>query len=519
MKGFILFIYKFFKKLNKLELILIFSGLLISFLLLFFFFNFLIKNLPLKEPAYGGILRIGLTQNINTINPILAQNTSEKTIVNLIYDSLIRPDGNGGYEYELAKKITPLENGLKYELELKDAYWNNGEKITSDDIIASFDYFKNYNEITKRLLNNIKLEKLDSTRVLFTLGLKDNYFIQKISFIKIVPVKIFSKYNFDEWQKNEDEIIKVSSGPFALDKKYNLKNNVQVFELVRNKFYFKKPYLDKIVVYAYPDFESAYVALKVKEIDFLGGVKPSYLASSMGRRYEVKKLIIPRVIALFFNSKKLNKDIKPLNSIDRSFIVKNIFENYAEPSYSIFSPSIRKILGLSVFYPSKTETKNLDYSDIEIIVPDNFYMIKIGEYLEKNFNFKINVENIEDINNKIIPSKDYQALLYGLSYNLIPDLRAFFDPAYSFNLTEVNNDEILKTIQNLETGKEEDFKNNLENLENLIDSEEPIVFIANPYYIYITEKNLKGINISFLNDPNEIFVKIEDWYIKEKIKW
>jgi ABC-type transport system substrate-binding protein len=519
MKGFLLFIYKLFKNLSKGELILIFSGFFLSIFLLVIFFNFLIKNLPIREPTYGGVLKIGLTQSINTINPILAQNTSEKTIVNLIYDSLVRPDGNGSYEYELAKRITPLENGLKYELELKDVYWNNGEKITSDDVIASFDYFKNYNEITKRLLNNIKLEKLDSTRILFNLSLKDNYFIQKISFVKIVPVKVFSKYNFDEWQKNEDELVKVSSGPFILDKKYNFKNNLQVFELVRNKFYFKKPYLDKIILYVYPDFESAYVALKVKEIDFLGSVKPSYLASSIGRKYEVKKIILPRVIALFFNSKKVNKDIKSLNSIDRNFIVKNIFENYAEPAYSIFSPSIRKILGLNIFSAENMATNTLDYSDVEIIVPDNFFMIKIAEYLEKNFNFKINIENIEDINNKIIPSKEYQALLYGLSFNLLPDLRAFFDPNSQFNLTEVNDNEILKIIQNLESGKVEDFKNNLENLGNLINNKEPIIFIVNPYYIYFAVKNLKGINIFYLNDPSEIFVKIEDWYIKEKIKW
>ncbi|MGC8981497.1 MAG: ABC transporter substrate-binding protein [Minisyncoccia bacterium] len=518
MKRFFLFIYKFFKKLSKIELILIFSGIFISFLILFLFFNFLIENLETKEPTYGGILRIGLTQSINTINPVLAQNTAEKTIVNLIYDSLVRPDGNGSYEYELAKRITPLENGLKYELELKDAYWSNGEKITSDDVIGSFDYFKNYNEITKMFLNHMKLEKLDSSRVLFILDLKDNYFIQKISFVKIVPIKIFSKYRFDEWQKNEDDIVSVSSGPFVLSKKYNIRENIQVFELSRNKFYFKKPYIEKVIFYAYPNFETAYVALKVKEIDFLGGVKPSYLTSSIGRKYNIGRLIIPRVIALFFNSKKINKDIRPINSIDRNFIVKNIFENFAEPSYSIFSPSIEKILGLDKFY-EKTEAQNVDYSDIEIIVPDNFFMIKIGEYLEKKFNFKLKIVNIEDINNEIIPNKNYQALLYGLSYNLIPDLRVFFDPSYTFNLTQVDSHELLKIIQNLECGKGDEFRSNLKELENLINNVEPIIFIANPYYIYFVNKDLKNINTSYLNDPSELFVKIEDWYIKEKIKW
>lgn len=519
MKNFLIFIIKFFKSLNKKEIAIILFGFSLSLVLLIVFFNYFIKNIAIQEPSYGGVLKIGLSQNVDSINPVLAQNIAEKTLVNLIYDSLIRPDGNGGYEYELAEIINPIENGLKYEIILKDVYWSNGEKITADDIVMSFNYFKNYNEITKPFFKNAEIQKLDSKKCLITLKAKDNYFLQKLSFVKIIPTKVFSKYNIEDWRKNEDEIIKVTSGPFYFNRKFLFNNNIQVFEFLPNKYYFKKPYLEKIYVYIYPNFESAYIALKIKDINFLGGIKPSYV-TSFGRSYKIQKIIFPRVIGLFFNSQKLNKNIKNLNStIDRNYITKEIFENFGEPTYSIFSPSISKILNIKIQKLEYLENIKEDFENIEIIVPDNLFMIKIGEYLQKKFNFKISIKKIEEINNKIIPEKDYQALLYGISYNLIPDLRPFFDSASLFNLTQKDDSEILKKIQELENGSIENFKNNLELLSELINKKEPIIFIANPYYIYICDKNIKGINMLYLNDSSEIFDKIEDWYIKLKIKW
>ncbi|MEM2555199.1 MAG: hypothetical protein QXW69_08010, partial [Nitrososphaerota archaeon] len=89
----------------------------------------------------------------------------------------------------------------------------------------------------------------------------------------------------------------------------------------------------------------------------------------------------------------------------------------------------------------------------------------------------------------------------------------------NLNLTLIDDVEIQKTIQELKTGDESKFSENLKKLYDKINEKAPIVFIANNFYPYILPKNLKGFNIKYLNNPAERFVKIEEWYLKEKIKW
>ncbi len=524
MKKTLIKIYKLVKEIREIEWLLISIGIILSILLLIISFKNLINLAFEKKPKYGGIYREGIYQKINSINPFLAQNQSELAIVNLIYDSLIRPDGKGGYEYEIAKNIIPIEKGLGYEVELKNLYWSNGAKITSDDVITTFSIIKSYT--SGELFNyfkDVKIEKIDNYKIKFILPTKDNLFLQKLSFVKIIPSKEWVKYPPSEWQNNEENIIKVSSGPFIFYKKYKIKNDINVFEFKRNEYYNPKPYLDKIIIYEYPDIKTAYEALKIKEIDGIGGLSFDYLDSVSKRSFKVEKIILPRVIALFFNSKKVKEDIaKKLDlSLNRNELVKEVFGDTAEPSYSIFSPSIKKLWNLKeenleVLQNTSTNPTNINFSEITITVPDNFYLLKIGNYLQKKFGFKIKSESSFNIINQIIPNKDFESLIFGISYKLIPDLLSFFAKDSILHLTGIDSTEIIKKIQDFNSGDLNNFSKYLEEIEKNIKNKEPIVFIANNFYIYILPKNLKGFDLKYLNEPSERFIKVENWYIYEK---
>ncbi len=517
----LIILFKLLTQIPKSIWFLISLGIFLSLILLWYsvllFFNTLFE----KVPAYGGFLQEGFYQNIDTLNPFLAEKISEKTLVNLMYDSLVRPDGKGSYEYEIAKKITKIDNGLGYEIEIKDGYWSDGSKISVDDIIMTFNYIKKYTtgELYE-MFKDVNFEKIDNYRIKATLPVKDNYFIQKLSFVKIIPYKLWSKYDPSEWKSKEEELIKVSSGPFIFNKKYT-KNSIQIFEFIRNPYYYPAPYLDKVIIFVYPDLNKAYEALKAKEINALGGIRPSYILSISQRYFSLYNLIFPRNIGIFFNSTKF-KSFEKINSfkkaLDRTNLTKEVFEDFAEPSYGILSPSILERFNLKEEF-KKEEISNLNFSDITLIVPDNFFFQKIGDYLVKNYKFKVKLEPTENLINSIIPSKEYDAILFGISYNLLPDFSFLFDKNSNLNLTLTDDVEIQKTIQELKTGDESKFSENLKKLYDKINEKAPIVFIANNFYPYILPKNLKGFNIKYLNNPAERFVKIEEWYLKEKIKW
>jgi len=512
----IILLVKLLNSLNKLENLLIAIGIFLSFFLITISGIYFYKIITASQVKYQGVLKEGVYQNINTLNPFLAENQTEKTLINLIYDSLIRPNGLGDYELELAKEITQLEKGLKYEVTLKEAYWSNGERINANDVIETFNYLKAFSsQPLGNYFKNITLEKIDNYKILFKLPVKDNFFLQKLSYVKIIPAKIWLKYEPSEWQTKEEEIIKVSSGPFVFYRKHN-----NIYEFVRNPFYKPFPHLEKVIIKIYPDTKEAYQALKVKEINAIGGLMPIILENNLSKTLRLEKIILPRIIAIFFNSEKVNsQEVENFKKIiKREDLLKNLnISNYFEISDSIFSPSIKKILSLTnynnqvVSEESKNDVNNLKFN-FKLTVPDVYLMNKIALYFQNQLGIKLENKSLNEINNIIIPQKNYEALIYGISYNLKPDLGIFFTSDSNFNLTNKQNQEIIKLIQEIEIGDKIN-STTLAQLEKEI-NKMPIVFLLNPYYIYVLPKNLSNFNAWYLNDPSEKFVKIEEWYLK-----
>jgi len=534
MRKFFILLYKFITSLNKLEILLITIGIAISIFLLSFFsvYSFekiIFKNNKIKE---GGILIEGLYKEIETLNPFFINNNTEKTIVNLIFDSLVRTDGRGKYEFELAKNIVELDRGLRYEVELRDdIYWNNGDRITSEDVIDTFEYLNKLSiNYVADYFSAVKIEKIDNRKILFILPKKDNLFIQKLAEIKIIPSKIWSKYKIEDL-KSEKELIKISSGPYFLSNEY-VKDNFVIYEFIKNKFYYPQPHLEKIYIYVFKDIKNAYYALKTKKINAIGGLQPNYFENNLSKEFKVNIVKLPRVVGIFFNKNKIpsNLNVEDLNkSLNKDELIEEVFGKYAEKTDYFFSPSIQNLfinflkennnqkidyqkISNKDYKDGKQYKKDIKFENIEIIVPDSFLFNKMANYLQSNLGLKIKLKSISEINKKIIPNKEYQAILYGISFNLNPNLRFFFEENSLFNLTNSNNNEIIQTIQEIEIGdKNEIYKNYLKLNEQIMKL--PIVFLANNYYVYITPKNL-NIPIEYLNDSSEKFVKIEDWYFE-----
>jgi ABC-type oligopeptide transport system substrate-binding subunit len=520
----IVFLIKIWKELNLNEKILISAGIVLGVFLLILPVWIFVQNNFEKLPAEGGILREGLYQPINALNPFLAINSSERALVNLIFDKLIIDDGQGNFLYELGKSITEFDKGLKFLVELRDdRLWSNGEKITSDDLIFSFETLKKYgSDEVKNLFRDIEVEKIDNYQTFFNLKIRDNYFYNKLNQLYIVPKSVWQKFDQSDWQGQEDKLLTVVSGPYAIEKK-----SADEIIFVKNKFYEPKPYIKKIVFKIYTDLQTAIDGLRTRQIDAVGGVPSNILKSILSRRLKVTRTVLPRTIGVFFNNKEASSinvsDLARL--VDREKIKREIFDGEAEIADGIFSQSIRKILNLS---PEQSLSlaqgqRQLDKltEPIEIVVPQNYFFQKIAGWLAEKIPLEIRTEAIEDIYTDILQSRKYQAIILGISYNLPPNLSPFFLENSSFNLINLSTQTITGLLQKLsiEQLHPDDYRKTLEKLEAEIKQTGRVIFIANPYYLYVLPKNLKTANLTILRQPEERFAKIELWYLKTKIKW
>jgi len=52
-----------------------------------------------------------------------------------------------------------------------------------------------------------------------------------------------------------------------------------------------------------------------------------------------------------------------------------------------------------------------------------------------------------------------------------------------------------------------------------ISKDVPAVFVYSPYFIYISQKNPKGLNINNLKGASDRFLGISNWYLKTDSIW
>lgn len=90
--------------------------------------------------AADGTLTWAMSSDPATLDPMYTANMNTFTITYAIYDCLTISDGQGGYVPYLADDVTVSEDGLTYTVTFaKDVYFQNGDKMTVEDIKYSLD--------------------------------------------------------------------------------------------------------------------------------------------------------------------------------------------------------------------------------------------------------------------------------------------------------------------------------------------------------------------------------------------
>ncbi len=150
----------------------------------------------------------------------------------------------------------------------------------------------------------------------------------------------------------------------------------------------------------------------------------------------------------------------------------------------------------------------------------------LKEQWEKELGFQTTVEtfNINTLERDILRERDYDSLLFGEMLSAIPDPFPFWHSTQNgemgLNLANYNNkDADILLEDNRKLLDEEKRKEKLEEFQNILINDAPVIFLYNPDYRYFTNNKIKGISESFIADPSKRFCDIESWYIKTRRAW
>ncbi|MBU0550346.1 ABC transporter substrate-binding protein [Myxococcota bacterium] len=332
---------------------------------------------------YGGTLVLASAGDIETLNPLLSQNTD--ILRHLVYAQ--------GWEFHaksqserpgLCASYTRSEDGLRYIFTLREGLrWSDGHPLTTDDYLFSYALITDP-QITTPIQDLFQqkdqagqprypiIDKLDDLSFRFTLHQPDVLFHFTVGSLIVLP-----KHQWAEPLKSKpfQELMRLDTPPSQLISSgpYRIKEVVpsQRIVLERNPYFWKidsagnrLPYIDEILFKVVPDFNVSFMKFLNGETDLLE-VRPEQLNTlrQHRNRFVIKDLgpafattylmfnlntrlkpdgqpYLSEVKQRWFNNKQFRKAIS--YAIDRAGIVRTALNRRGRPLWAFYSPANRK---------------------------------------------------------------------------------------------------------------------------------------------------------------------------------
>ncbi len=230
-------------------------------------------------PRKGGTIRMTApyAASFGSLDPHTTPRAQDDIVSKALQRTLYNWDSKDGkLVLELAKSVTPAEDGLTYTYKLRDdAFFHNGRKMTADDIIWSFtrimDGSKGYPaaRYVRIIKGAIDVEKNQAKEIS---GLKkiDDFTLEMTLTDKVDPAYYFFPGSTAILPKEEVEKGNFAANPVGLGP-FKFKEHVPGSRVVAErweKFYKPgKPYADKVEVLIMAEAAARDVAFRNKEID------------------------------------------------------------------------------------------------------------------------------------------------------------------------------------------------------------------------------------------------------------
>lgn len=258
-------------------------------------------------------LELTLSNTPETMNPFYVSSSNALFVSDMLYEPIYNLNNDGSINCDgLAKKIVHTKDKKTYTVTLyKDLKWSDGQPVTANDLIYSFNEMMNpKNNIKLRekfLINNepIKIKKINDLTVQFDLPEPSKDFIGNLALFHPIPEHIY-KGVID--LKNSPENNKhVTDGPYMFQSEEKGKDLI----LVRNPYYEKNhSKVEKITFNIEPETNSGIV---------------NFMAFNLNNK-ALSNIKVREAISYALNRKDLSQS-KYENS------------RYIQDAYSIFTPS------------------------------------------------------------------------------------------------------------------------------------------------------------------------------------
>ena len=321
-----------------------------------------------EKPMYGGVLRIPMSTGPQSFN---FYGTLDSSAYQILYNILspiveINPVTNE-IEPGLAEswKISP--DGKSIVFSLREVQWSDGEPLTADDVIFTFENFvlnkfAEGNSIARYTLGGevVRLNKID--RMTFEAVLPETYgpfFLVLSAVLVYLEHKLADKIDPDDpgsvngiWTTDTEPGDILSTGPFMLadyvvDQKVALEVNPYFWKVDPDGRLL--PYVDALEYLILPNEETHSLKLSAGEIDYIGNLDPGSFTSMKQQELNEGNIVVyaaeptkttPSPLHIGFNFDNSNPELAELfsnvmfrrameHAVNRDRIIEEVYNTLA----------------------------------------------------------------------------------------------------------------------------------------------------------------------------------------------
>lgn len=477
----------------------------------FVILNLVFITLFFVNVLFANSLKLGVVGSFNNLNPFSIVGVLPEDYYLLMYDSLMleQLDSLGTFKPLLAEKYEINGNNIVFYIN-KSAKWSNGEVISAEDVIFTFNIIKQYGSpYFKNKLSGINdIKKINNSIVVFE---TKKYSLNLFNLIVSLPI-ISKKYWENKDFLNTSLDIPITSGAYYIEQ-FNMGKNIT---FVKNNNYWgadipsRKGYFnfDKINYIYVKTTQQLPILYKNGDINFKKLQKEDKISNKDAIFIQKNNVVIPTFKAYFFNINGIFADInlrKEVYSIYDFNIVKEYFlTDNQRRLQSLFENTNFKDTS---FIPSYKNTA-IDGAGKKIR-----FLFKSNEDFKVSQNFINKLKELGfSVSYKILSyynyleakkQRDYDIILEELLFSNFPQdelLSYFVDPG-DFNYSNLSNQNINDLVlQIVSKGNKNEKSKNLQKL----DLELKKMYIYIPLYYdasinYIHSKDLVPNSTKYLD--------------------
>ena len=505
-------------------------------------------------PTMGGELRVPLTAP-DTLNPLLTKSSNMLSFLNLIFDSLVEYDENSRPVPSLATGWEVSPDGRIWVFSLrKDVKWHNGQTFSGKDVLFTFEILKSGaldSFYSSSMFDNIVeygLRYGDPYSFYIRLA-EPTYNILDLLTFPVLPEDVYESAENMIQNRSDFSIEPVGTGPYKADSGQPFDGTE--IKLIRNENWWKgSSYIDSIIGKVFKSNEEARNAFNNGEIDLVD-TTVVYANTKLNRNNATHY----KYLTSIFEYLALNRN-NPLfqdtgvkkamaYAIDRKEIISKVYLNNAETvdvpipssswlydsSYRIYDYDIdraRSLLADAGWADSDgdgvlerdIDGKKVDLAFTLLTNDDNDFRRDAADMIAKQLaliGIKVKVELLtwEVLQNEVLPSGNFDAILTAYSLDYMHDLRFAFHSSQigSGNFIKYSSEELDSLLDKAATAfTEEDRLEAYAGIQKHFTEQLPVISLYFRTGSLLADNRVHGIR--HINEL-DIYRNINEWFLAD----